>query len=395
MATDKLTVRISGLPHFWAEATKEVITTNTILLDVFKISANGEVILHDWSPKIIGFWMKILHYKDDELEKIFDEFEAEVKDIWSIASFHEKFVQRAQLACDCHEHEPCFPTIRLRQWFRRWWEANDENFRGNTASELTSLVMPAFYIGDAQAFMSITYSCFLHANRKQISPENLVTPSDSDKGGWGEIDTDHPLLGKLEAARSNMFFKIEKALYYDKQRDGLPHGRGFKSTVCEDPNWCPVLKSAAYYTALQATGCWTFISGVKDDHSIHQVLTKLANTVCVNAAIKASLDKKVKSLIRTLLDDKKTTITVERRGKPIAVQVDDSFTGLCLDCVTKSKFSSEDADYWNHCLEFKYDYGCTVAHAQPTWYFSYMGRAEDMKWFDNKAKLQTQRRAGR
>lgn len=227
-----------------------------------------------------------------------------------------------------------------------------------------------------------------------------------------------------------MINKIEDALPYDEERDGLPRGRGFKSTVCEDPDWCPMLKSAAYYKALKATGCWP-VGPVMKNHSIHQVLTMLANKfnyvnydnmqdmpdraaararmpadregqsqkrckVCVDAAVKASFDKKVRSLIRTLLDEKKTTVTVVQRGGPVAVQVDDSFAGLCLDCLTKTKFGSEDADYWNHCLDFEFDHGCTVPHGQPTWYFSYLGRAEDMKWYTKeKAKRQAQRRAGR
>lgn len=52
---------------------------------------------------------------------------------------------------------------------------------------------------------------------------------------------------KLEAVRSNMIKKIEDALVYNEEKDGLPRGRGTKSTKCEDPNWCPKLKSAAYY----------------------------------------------------------------------------------------------------------------------------------------------------
>lgn len=210
MATDKLTFRISGMPDFWAEATKEVITTNTTLLDEFKIDASGGVMLYGWSPKIIDFWMKILNYEDIELQDIFDEFEAEVKDIWSIASFHEKFIRRAQLACDCHEeHKPKFPTVTLRQWFRHWWEENDENFRGNIASDLTSLVIPAFYIGDAQAFMSITHSCFLHTNNQQASLGNARMPVASDEGGRDEIDTHHPLLG------TSPWLSLMTALLYD------------------------------------------------------------------------------------------------------------------------------------------------------------------------------------
>ncbi|KAI3398048.1 hypothetical protein diail_9911 [Diaporthe ilicicola] len=58
--------------------------------------------------------------------------------------------------------------------------------------------------------------------------------------------------------------------------------------------------------------------------------------VCVNAAVKASFDRKVKSLIKTLLDGKKTTRVIEREGTLVTVQVDDSFAGLCLGGLTKT-----------------------------------------------------------
>lgn len=235
--------------------------------------------------------------------------------------------------------------------------------------------------------------------------------------------------GKLAAVRANMIGKIEDALPYDEQRDGLPRGGGGKSTQCEDPSWCPKLKSAAYYKALNATGCWP-VRGAMQDHSIHTVLTRLADRfdyinyeklhnvpdraaarakmpatqgatkdqrcrVCVDAAVKAAFDRKVKRLINTLLDDKKTWISVKRRGQQVRVEVDDSFAGLCLDCLTKTKFGCEDTDYWNHCLDFDFDHGCTVPHGQPTWYFSYLGRPDNMKQYQKEKKARLQRCGGR
>lgn len=228
-----------------------------------------------------------------------------------------------------------------------------------------------------------------------------------------------------------MIGKIEDALPYNEQKDGLPGGDGDESKQCEDPSWCPKLKSAAYYKALNATGCWP-VRPAMEDASIHAVLTTLASyfdyinydklynmpdraaarakmsamqgatkdkrcRVCVDASVKTAFDEKVKSLINTLLDDKKTSIPINHDGHIVRVEVDDSFAGLCLDCLTKTKFGCEDADYWMHCKSFHYDHGCTVAHGEPTWYFSYLGRPGDMKkylkWMN--AQLRTQRRGGR
>lgn len=192
MATKNLTFLISGHPDFWAKPSLEVITAETTLLDTFEPNTGGEVILEDWSPKIFDFMMKLLHEDDDDVKELFDEFEAEVKDVWSIASFHEKFIQHAHMGDDHSETQR--PTLRMRQWFRRWWDENSAGFRGPDAKNLKFLVMPAFYIGDAQTFMLVTHDWFLHVNGKQAS-EGSATPDDYDKGGEDAIETHHPLLG--------------------------------------------------------------------------------------------------------------------------------------------------------------------------------------------------------
>lgn len=196
MAADEVTFRIPGFHDFWAQAPREAITANTTLLDAFDADAGGEIILHGWSSKVFNFFMKLLQCDDYELDDFLDEFEAEVKDVWSIASFHEKYIRQGEVADDDTEtREPGQITLRMRQWFRRWWEDNGEDFRADDAGQLTTLVMPAFYIGDAQVFMSVTHDWFLHVSGKQAATEHAVMPVDSDDGGTGVLDTQHPLLG--------------------------------------------------------------------------------------------------------------------------------------------------------------------------------------------------------
>lgn len=196
MATDEVTFRIPGSHDFWAQANREAIIANTTLLDAFNADASGEILLHGWSSKVFDFFMKLLQCDDHELDDFLDEFEAEVKDVWSIASFHEKYVRQAEVADDGTETcEPGQITLRMRQWFRRWWDDNGEGFRGADAEQLTTLVMPAFYIGDAQVFMSVTHDWFLHVSGKQAAAEHALMPVDSDDGGRHVLDTRHPLLG--------------------------------------------------------------------------------------------------------------------------------------------------------------------------------------------------------
>lgn len=197
MATEVLIFRIADVADFRAHATREAITAETTLLDTFHVNASGEVILHGWSPKVVDFFMNLLRLQNDELHAFFQEFEAEVRDVWSIASFHEKYVRQAEADDDNNSEtrKPGRPTQRMRWWFNRWWGKNGEGFRGIAASDLVRLVMPAFYIGEARTFMSVTHDCFLHTNREQASSENAKVPEGCDLGGIGAIDTWHPLLG--------------------------------------------------------------------------------------------------------------------------------------------------------------------------------------------------------
>ena len=61
------------------------------------------------------------------------------------------------------------------------------------------------------------------------------------------------------------------------------------------------------------------------------------------------------------------------------------FEGLCLDCMDKTKPVTEDADtdYWEHDSLRESDFvcHCRIKHHEPTWYFSFMGRREEMDRF--------------
>jgi hypothetical protein len=61
-------------------------------------------------------------------------------------------------------------------------------------------------------------------------------------------------------------------------------------------------------------------------------------------------------------------------------EVKADFNGLCLDCMdrTKPKYGTTDRDYWEHDRIQDWSRGCRFRHGQTTWYFSYMGRREDM-----------------
>ncbi|RAL14379.1 uncharacterized protein BO97DRAFT_340628, partial [Aspergillus homomorphus CBS 101889] len=65
----------------------------------------------------------------------------------------------------------------------------------------------------------------------------------------------------------------------------------------------------------------------------------------------------------------------------VATRVLGYFNGLCLDCMNKTKNlrpgGDQDTDYWEYMdHRDRWDLGCRITHAEPTWYFSFMGRRE-------------------
>lgn len=59
-------------------------------------------------------------------------------------------------------------------------------------------------------------------------------------------------------------------------------------------------------------------------------------------------------------------------------EVQNNFHGLCLDCMDATR-GDVHKDYWEHDMREKWDASCRIKHGQATWYFSFMGRREDMK----------------
>lgn len=69
----------------------------------------------------------------------------------------------------------------------------------------------------------------------------------------------------------------------------------------------------------------------------------------------------------------------------------DYFDGLCLDCMDKyeAKTGDEDGDYWRHndLPDHMLSRNCRNDHGEPTWYFSFMGRKEDIDRFLREKRM--------
>ena len=83
--------------------------------------------------------------------------------------------------------------------------------------------------------------------------------------------------------------------------------------------------------------------------------------------------------------------------KDAQIKTKNYLDGLCLDCMDESNPVTEnaDTDYWNHnTLAASNFVRCRSKHNEPTWYFSFMGRREDMVRFQRDKRNQRVRYFG-
>lgn len=206
MSSTNLTLRVSNAPDFKAYAVNKVIVENTTLLDHHHSDANGDVVLHGWSPETITFWMTLLHSAGNEVHDLLGAFNVTIQQLWSIVSFYELYVRPKKdrdLATVQQERVTAgggrpgaegasVPTMRLRRWFGDWRRGHGVKIREVDAAGLAMVVMPAFYVGDARVFMDVTHEWFLHTAGRQSS---VGVHDVSDESGKGTLAIDHPLLG--------------------------------------------------------------------------------------------------------------------------------------------------------------------------------------------------------
>lgn len=126
---------------------------------------------------------------------------------------------------------------------------------------------------------------------------------------------------------------------------------------------CRAESLLSYVTALTKTGLWPL-----QDHYKKPVQVILDSPGLINFNCKipdgAYLACRAKLAANTTAAVRKAVL--------------DDFDGLCLDDIKRTKKNDVDEDYWEHDIEKDWSSGCRIAHGQPTWYFSFMGRKTDM-----------------
>ena len=130
-----------------------------------------------------------------------------------------------------------------------------------------------------------------------------------------------------------------------------------------------------YDKALQTTGIWPFEETSRD--SIHSLLQRL-KTFKYKVADKNACIKNCRR-------------NYDKTAQKARLRTEKYFDGLCIDCMnrTKPKLKDHHADFWNYNNFHDEDgwfKGCRVRHKQPSWYYSFMGREEDMSYLLRKHK---------
>lgn len=59
--------------------------------------------------------------------------------------------------------------------------------------------------------------------------------------------------------------------------------------------------------------------------------------------------------------------------KDVHEKVEETFDGLCIDCMESTKLTTYDEDYFRHNEICCWDSDCRINHGRPTWYYSFCG----------------------
>jgi hypothetical protein len=77
---------------------------------------------------------------------------------------------------------------------------------------------------------------------------------------------------------------------------------------------------------------------------------------------------------------------VETHVRQRVDELRNSYDGICLNCLHHDKTGSFPQDYWNQPFISNYSEGCEIEHGEPTWYFSWILRAEDREEWQRKLR---------
>ncbi|KAM0721906.1 hypothetical protein Q7P37_002831 [Cladosporium fusiforme] len=293
--------------------------------------------LHEDDPVALKFWLQILHKSLDD-----SSLDVTISTVWFVLKLADKY-----------DFNPFHADVK--KWLTDWLAQNQPE----TEDAYREILYPCWVFDHAAGFADATkylvYNFVGHITEKR--PDGFFDV---------RFRLDQRVIQQLNAARGRL-------------RNILHLGCYEPGRVCLKSSSCAYRKHVLwnYFTALENTSAWPIeITGSKK--SINDLL----------------------SLLRAKINysdphpEDKTCTDISHCGQQYQALVNKSvertqryFDGLCLDCMNHSKTESMDADYWIHNEPgVQWDVHCRIHHGEPTWYFSFMGRKENMDHFHRHRK---------
>ncbi|RYP16275.1 hypothetical protein DL765_005243 [Monosporascus sp. GIB2] len=269
--------------------------------------------------------------------------------------------QGAELSNRENQLRPAKDLSILREWFQAWYDHHVRPGRARrsvTTGEL--LLAPAYWFDCAIIFRDITKELAYSSVRYlgDLAPRGV--PGVHIQGIPGPVLT-----------RSNLGTQTHRELY-----------RSPRSHINCDDRKCRDVMVYRYFVALDATGSFPVNYGENRHKSVNRLLCDAENISL--EIVELNSNAKHASWIcnpcrRGIAAQ--TAGGLESQVREGINRVRRNFEGLCLDCMHKYKTGDKDCDYWNHARTMDFSKGCRFRHGEPTWYYSYMGRDDEMKKF--------------
>ncbi|RYO87857.1 hypothetical protein DL766_005949 [Monosporascus sp. MC13-8B] len=250
--------------------------------------------------------------------------------------------------------------------FHAWY---DHHVRpGHARHSVTTgefLLAPAYWFDCAVIFRDVTKELAYGSVRHHgdLTPRGVL--------GMGIQGIPGPVLSGMYSARSNLRTQTHRELY-----------RSPRSHINCDDRKCRDVMVYRYFVALDATGSFPVNYGENRHKSVNRLLSDAENVsleiveLNPNAKHASWICNPCRRGIAT-----QTARALEGQVREGINRVRRNFEGLCLDCMHKYKTGDKDCDYWNHARTMDFSKGCRFHHDEPTWYYSYMGRDDEMKKF--------------
>ncbi|KAK0124265.1 hypothetical protein ONS95_009238 [Cadophora gregata] len=280
----------------------------------FLEARSKEIIFKEDTIASVDLWLRCFHQAFDDAC-----YSIPIKEVWHALVFAKKYL---------------IDPLELKEWFDKYWKGVDEKqFKLN---DMRQHLYPAYMFDSPIAFAWLT---------KNLAYKSADHVTEINPTEHRYLHLDGNVVGSINGARGTLRGKLIRGLF-----DPVS---SFLNAKCD----CKEKALFAYNMGIGKTGIWPL-------HEHHK------------KSIQEILDSKgfVKFECEVATD---ACVFCQAHCNPAVVhslrhRISDHFEGLCLDCMKRTKGGSVDDDYWEHDKDKEWSRNCSIAHGQPTWYFSFM-----------------------